>query len=110
MKRICVLAVVALIALSGCINGKFLWFLATSDYVDTKDKEQAAEIASLKAQLADLQSIKAQAQAAVDQVNQSQKTIQELQAAAQKAEARIALIPREVIRQIVDILQTATGQ
>ena len=105
-----VLAVIAVIGLSGCASGKFLGFLATTDYVDQKAKEQAAEIASLKAQLADYQSIKAQAQAAIDQMNQSQKTIQDLQALAQRAEARINSIPREVIKQIVDILQSSLGQ
>jgi len=110
MKRICVLAVIAAIALSGCASGKFLGFLATTDYVDKQTKEQAAEIASLKSQLADFQSIKAQAQAAIDQVNQSQKTIQDLQALAKRAEARIGSIPQEVIKQIVDILQASLNQ
>ena len=106
MKRICVLAVIAIIALSGCATGSFLG-LATFDYVDKKTKEQAVEIASLKAQLADYQSIKVQAQAAIDQVNQSQKTIAELQAVAQRAEARIGAIPQEVIKRIVSILQAS---
>jgi len=110
MKRLCVLAVIALIALSGCASGRILGFLASTDYVDQKTKEQAAEIASLKAQLADYQSMKAQAQAAIDQMNQSQKTIQDLQALAQRAEARIGSIPREVIKQIVDILQASLGK
>jgi hypothetical protein len=105
-----VLAVIAIIGLSGCASGKILGFLASTDYVDRQNKEQAAEIASLKAQLADYQSIKAQAQAAIDQMNQSQKTIQELQALAQRAEARIDSIPREVIKQIVDILQASLGK
>lgn len=110
MKRVCVLAVIAAIALSGCASGKFLGFLATTDYVDKKDKDQDAEIASLKAQIADYQAVKVQAQAAIDQVNQSQKTIQDLQAQAQKTEARIGSIPREVIKQIVDILQASLNQ
>jgi hypothetical protein len=110
MKRICVLAVIALVALSGCASGKFLGFLATTDYVDTKAKEQAAEIAALKTQLAQYESIKAQAQAAIDQVEQSKKTISDLQALAQRAEARIGSIPKEVIKQIVDILQASLGQ
>jgi organic hydroperoxide reductase OsmC/OhrA len=107
MKRICVLAVIAMIALSSCASGNFLGFIATNAYVDKQYKEQAAEIASLKAQLADFQSIKVQAQAAIDQVNQSQKTIAELQALAQRAEARIGSIPQEVIKRIVAILQAS---
>jgi len=107
MKKISVLAVIAMIALSGCAGGNFLGFIATNAYVDKQYKEQAAEIASLKAQLADYQSIKAQAQAAIDQVNKSQKTIEDLQAVAQRAEARIGAIPQEVIKRIVGILQAS---
>lgn len=77
---------------------------------EARAKAQDAQIADLKAQLADYQSMKAQAQAAIDQMNKSQQTIQDLQDAAQKAEARINSIPRQVIRQIVDILQAAAGQ
>ena len=110
VKKLIVLAVIAIIALSGCASGKFLGFLATTDYVDRQKKEQAVEIAALKAQLADYQALKTQAQAAIEQMNQSQKTIQDLQALAQRAEARINSIPREVIKQIVDILQASLGQ
>jgi predicted nucleic acid-binding Zn-ribbon protein len=111
MKKLMVVTVAAVLALSGCASGKFLGFLATTDYVDAQAKaveeKQAAEIEALKAQLAEYEAVKEQAQAAVNQVNQVQKTIQDLQAAAQKAEARIGSIPKEVIKQIVDILQAA---
>jgi hypothetical protein len=111
MKRLVVVAVAAVLALSGCASGKFLGFLATTQYVDAQAKaveeKQAAEIEALKAQLADYQSVKDQAQAAVDQVNQTRETIADLQAAAQKAEAEIGSLPKEVIKQIVDILQAA---
>jgi septal ring factor EnvC (AmiA/AmiB activator) len=110
MKKILVLAVIAAVALTGCASGKILGFLASTDYVDRKIKAQDTEIAALKAQLADYQSLKAQAQAAIDQMNQSQKTIQDLQGLAQRAEARIGQIPREVIKQIVDILQASLTQ
>jgi hypothetical protein len=110
MKRMLILAVIAMIALSGCAGGNFLGFIATNAYVDKQIKAQADEIASLKTQLADYQSIKVQAQAAIDQVNQSQKTIQDLQALAQRAEARIGSIPQEVIKKIVAILQASLDQ
>jgi len=110
MKRLLIVAVVAAVALTGCASGKFLGFLATTDYVDAKTKDleakaraQDAQIADLKAQLADYQSMKAQAQAAIDQMSKSQQAIQDL-------ETRINSIPRQVIRQIVDILQSAAGQ
>jgi cell shape-determining protein MreC len=107
------LVIVAAVALSGCATSGFLGFLATTQYVDTKAKavqdqqaaeakavrdQQAAEIAALKAQLADYQSVKDQAKAAVDQANESRKTLEDL-------EARIASLPKDVIRQIADILQ-----
>src|SRR5689334_10067792 len=110
MKRLMVITA-AVLALSGCATGKFLGFLATTDYVDAQAKavqeKQAAEIEALKAQLAEYQAVKDQAQAAVDQVSQVEKTIEDLQSAVQKVEARLGSIPQEVIRQIVDILQAA---
>ncbi len=42
MKKLMVLAVIATISLSGCFSSGFLGFLATQDYVDKKNKEQAA--------------------------------------------------------------------
>ena len=107
MKRIGALAVIAMIALSGCASGKFLGFLATTDYVDKQNKVQADEIAALKVQLADYQSIKVQAQAAIEQLNQAEKAIQDVQAQAQKIETRINSIPQEVIKKIVNILQAS---
>src|SRR5579859_3483703 len=103
-----VVTAAAVLMLSGCVGGKFLGFLATADYVDAQAKaveeKQAAEIEALKAQLAEYQSVKEQAQAAVDQVNKTQKTVEDLQAVAQQAEAKIGSIPREVIKQIIDLL------
>jgi len=110
MKKTLALAVIAAVALTGCFSGKFLGFLATSDYVDQQMKTRDAEIASLKTQLSENQSLMKQAQAAIDQMNQNTKTIQDLQGIAQRAEARIGQIPHEVIKQIVDILQASLAQ
>jgi hypothetical protein len=102
VKKLVMLVFAAALALSGCATSGFLGFLATTQYVDLKAKgiqdQQAAEIAALKAQLADYQSVKDQAKAAVDQANESRKTLEDL-------EARIASLPKDVIRQIADILQ-----
>jgi hypothetical protein len=127
MKKIVVLLVIVGFAFCGCASGSFLG-LASAKYVAEKEKALAdqeaalekaqaaldekqaateAEIAKLKAELADYQAIKDQAMAAIDQMNQTQKTILDLQAIAQRAEARISSIPREVIKQIVDILDAA---
>ena len=106
MKKYVALVIIVALALSGCVSGKFLG-LATADYVDAKVKaltdQQAAEIGSLKAQLE-------QARAAVEQVNQTKKTVDDLQALAKRAEAKIASIPKDVIKQIVDILQAALNE
>jgi hypothetical protein len=114
MKRYIVLVVLVALALSGCASGKFLGFLATSDYVDAKAKalteQQSAEISSLKAQLEENKALLDQARAAVEQVNQTKKTVDDLQALAKRAEAKIASIPRDVIKQIADILQAALNQ
>ena len=122
MKKLVVLLVLAAFALSGCASGKFLGFLATTGYADAQAKaaqdkagadakvlldQQAAEIEQLKQQLAGYQSVKDQAQAAIDQVAKTTDTVQQLQTIASQAEARISAIPREVIKQIVDILQAA---
>ena len=109
MKKICVLAVISTIALSGCASGKIFGFIESTDYVDKQNKVQEDEITTLKAQIADYQSMKAQAQAAIDQMNQAQKAIQDVQALAQKTEARIGTIPQEVIKKIVAILQASTN-
>ncbi len=125
-KTIMFITVLALAAFSLAGTGASGSFfgLATTKYVDAQEKTlsdqqaaAAAEIEQLKTQLADVQSFKdqaqaavAQAQAAVDQVSQTQKTIQDLQALAQRAEDRIGSIPKEVIKQIVDILQASLQQ
>jgi outer membrane murein-binding lipoprotein Lpp len=116
MKKMIVLLLLAALALTGCASGNFLG-LATTGYVDAKEKamadqeaETTAKIEQLKSQLAEVQAMKDQAQAAVDQMNQTQKVVQDLQALAQRAEARIGAIPKEVIKQIVDILQASLQQ
>jgi uncharacterized membrane protein YgcG len=114
MKRFIILLVIAALAFTGCASGNFLGFIATNKYVDDKTKaladEEAKQIVDLKAQLADYQKIKEQAQAAVDQVNQNQKTIQDLQALAKKVESRLDQMPKDVIKQLIDALQAALNE
>ncbi len=114
MRKLAIVLLVAGVMLSGCISDKFLGFLPTSDYVDKKadavKADEDKQIAGLKAQLADYQKVKDQAQAAVDQVNQNQKTIQDLQALAKKVEGRLDQVPKEVIRQLIDALQAALNE
>ncbi len=121
MKRVIALLVCAAFLLGGCASGKFLGFLATADYVDAQTKaiaaqqqatidQQAAEIQQLKDQVAQFGSLKDQAQKAIDQVNQSQQTIADLQDLAKRAEARIIAIPKEVVQQMIDALQTIVNK
>jgi adenylate kinase len=111
MRKPLILLLFAALILSGCASGKFLGFLATSDYVDKQNKaladEEAKQIADLKAQLADYQKIKEQAQAAVDEVNQNQKIIQDLQAVSKRVEGKLDQMPKEVFKQLIDALQAA---
>ena len=114
MKRFIILLVVAAFAFTGCASGNFLGFIATNKYVDDKTKaladEQAKQIAELKAQIADYQKVKEQAQAAVDEVNKNQKTIEDLQALAKRVEEKIDQVPKDVIKQIIDALQAALNE
>jgi len=111
VRKIVFLLAIAAVALSGCAGGNFLGFIATNKYVDDKTKaladEQAKQIADLKAQLAGYEKVKEQAQAAVDQVNQNQKAIQDVQALAKRVQDRLDQVPKEVIRQLIDALQAA---
>ncbi len=97
MKKLVVLAALAALVLTGCASGKFLGFLATTDYVDAKSKtladQQAAEIEKLKSEIAANQGIVDQAKAAIERVA--------------KIEDQITSIPDDVIRQIADILRAA---
>ena len=109
VKKVLALVVLAALALSGCASGKFLGFLATTDYVDAKAKtqaeQQAAQIEQLKSQIAANQAAVDQAKAAVEQVDRIQKALDELQALAKRTEDKVNSVPKEVIRQIADILQ-----
>jgi len=121
VKRMIALLVCAGFVLGGCASGKFLGFLATTDYVDAQAKavaaqqqatieQQAAEIQQLKDQVAQFDALKDQAQKAIDQMNQSQQTIAGLQDLAKRAEDRIVAIPKEVIQSMIDALQTIVNK
>ena len=114
MKRFIILLVIASVAFTGCASGNFLGFIATNKYVDDKTKvladDQAKQIADLKAQLADYQKVKEQAQAAVDQVDENQKTIADLQALAKRVEGKLDQMPKEVIKRLIAALQAALNE
>jgi predicted Zn-dependent protease len=114
MKRFVILLVIASVAFTGCASGNFLGFIATNKYVDDKTKaladEQARQIADLKAQIADYQKVKEQAQAVMDQVNQNQKSIEDLQALAKRVEGKLDQVPKDVIKQLIAALQAALNE
>ncbi|HUI72794.1 MAG TPA: hypothetical protein VL354_19890 [Spirochaetia bacterium] len=114
MKRFLILLVVAGLALTGCASGNFLGFIATNKYVDDKTKaladEQAKQIADLKAQLSDYEKVKEDAKAMEDQLSQNQKTIQDLQTLAKRVQDKVDQVPKEVIKQLIDALQTALNE
>lgn len=114
MRKFLILVVVAVVALSSCASGNFLGFIATNAYVDSKTKalaeDEARQIADLKAQLVDYQKVKEQAQAMEDQVNQNQKTIQDLQDVAKRVEGKLDQVPKEVIRRLINALQAALNE
>ena len=121
MKRVIALLVCAAFVLGGCASGKFLGFLATSDYVDAQTKavaaqqqatiqQQAAEIQQLKDQVSQLDTIKDQAQKAIDQMDQYQQAITDLQNLAKQAQDQIVAIPKEVVQSIIDALQAVVSK
>jgi hypothetical protein len=107
MKKLPIVLVVVALALSGCASGRFLGFLATNDYVDQKNKEladkQALEISQLKAQVAEDKALLEQAKTAVDQVK-------DLQALAKRVESKLTSVPKDVIKQIIEALQSSLDQ
>ena len=104
MKKLLTLIILVALALSGCASGKILGFLASTDYVDAKAKtladQQAAEIEKLKGQIAENAAALDAAKTAVDKMNKVEKTVTDL-------EDKIGAMPKDVIKQIVDILQSA---
>jgi N-formylglutamate amidohydrolase len=111
VKKMVVLVILAAVALSSCTTGRFLGFLATNDYVDTRTKtladQQAAEIEQLKSQIADNAAAIEAAKTAVDKMNKVQKTVADLQETMKDLEGKIGSMPKDVIKQIADILQAA---
>ena len=85
MKRIILLMLVVVVALTGCASSGFLGFLATTGYVTAKTKkleeDQAAQIGKLKTQLDELESLK------------------------KKMESTLSTMPREVLKELDDAIQ-----
>jgi outer membrane murein-binding lipoprotein Lpp len=111
VKKLFALIILVTLALTGCASGKFLGFLATNDYVDTKTKtladQQAAEIDQLKSRIADNAAEIEAAKAAVDKMNKVQKTVADLQETLKVLQDKIGSMPKEVLKQIVDTLQAS---
>jgi outer membrane murein-binding lipoprotein Lpp len=111
VKKLPALVILAALALSSCASGRFLGFLATNDYVDTRTKtladQQAAQIDQLKSQIADNAAAIEAAKTAVDKMNKVQKTVADLRETMKDLEDKIGAMPKDVIKQIVDMLQAS---
>jgi hypothetical protein len=111
LKKVCALVILAALALSSCTTGKFLGFLATNDYVDAKTKtladRQAAEIEQLKSQIADNAAAIEAAKTAVDKMNKVQKVVADMEDTLKGLQDKIGTMPKDVIKQIADILQAS---
>jgi predicted secreted acid phosphatase len=111
VKKLLALIILVSLALSGCATGKFLGFLATTDYVDAKAKtladQQAAEIEKLKSQVAENAATLDAAKTAVEKMNKVQKTVADLQETMKDVQDKIGSMPKDVIKQIADLLQAS---
>jgi len=111
VKKLLALIVLVSLALSGCATGKFLGFLATTDYVDAKSKavadQQAAQIEQLKSQVAENATALEAAKSAVEKMNKVQKTISDLQESMKDVQDKVGSMPKDVIKQIADLLQAS---
>jgi len=113
-----VLAAFLLLALSGCASTGFLGFLATTKQVDQKLAEQSArvgeeltaekaELGQLKRELEEIRTLKEQARTAVEQMARTQAAVDELRASGGRVEERLAALPAETLKWMIDILQNA---
>jgi len=137
MKKLIVPALLACLSLGGCASTGFLGFIATTDYVDRKlaaeEENAAAERQALKAE-AERAAKEAQEQAAraeeaageaadqaaqaeekadnaVTQAADARQTVAEIsdetKAVLEKLEQRLASLPEETLRTLVEIIQAS---
>jgi predicted nucleic acid-binding Zn-ribbon protein len=108
MRRIAgITALLAALALSGCATTGFLGFLVTTRGMQNALAERDQEIAALQAELQSYRTLKADTEQAIAKMTETFETVEELEGVAQQAEARIAAIPNETIRRIIELLQAA---
>ena len=121
MKRVIALCVIAIVSLGGCTSTGFLGFLATTEYVNTKDAEVSAEtqrlmqeeqaaLAEIRSDVEELKTLREETQKSIALVAETQATVDELQALAAAVEQRIATMPAETLQKLVEILQTFLSQ
>ena len=107
---ICLLAT---ISLAGCATTKPIWFIATPGYVeaqiatseDATRSEYEAQIAQLQRDLNAQRAVADELAALTGVISEIESNNRELLGLADELEDRLAALPRETIRQLVDILE-----
>ena len=104
---------VVVLVLAGCATTKPIWFIATPGYVearvatseDATRLEYEAQIARLQDELDAQKAVSDDLAALADVIGEIESSNQELLGLADELEDRLAELPRETLRQLVEILQ-----
>ncbi|MBU8913326.1 MAG: hypothetical protein KOO61_04830 [Spirochaetales bacterium] len=104
---------VVVLVLAGCATTEPIWFVATPGYVEARlaTSEEAtrveyeAQIGRLQDELNAQRAVSDELAALADVVGEIESSNQELLGLADGLEDRLAELPRETIRQLVEILQ-----
>ncbi len=110
MKRLILLATLISFFLFGCAteNGLF-GFIATTDYVkkeiEAQKKQTDTEIKAVKSDVEEMKTLTNRVKNLLDEVEKTKQTTEELQKLADALKLRLNDLPRETLKQLVDILQ-----
>ncbi len=112
-KQRVALGLFVLVLFAGCATTEPLWFIATPGYVEAQiatsenavRMEYEAEIARLQDELNAQRAVSDELVALADVIAKIENSNQELLGLADELEDRLSELPRETIRQLVEILQ-----
>ena len=109
---ICLLLLI-LFSTSGCATNGFMGFgdpLTTTSYVDNSaaaaSEETSAEFARLRSEIEELNALKNEMQSFVAQLERNKEDTAALQSMAIRVSERLEEMPTEMLRQLVEALQT----
>ena len=108
-----VFGLVVVLMLAGCATTKPIWFIATPGYVEAQIAtsenatrlEYETQIARLQDDMDTQRAISDELAALADVIAEIEGSNRELLGLADELEVRLAELPRETIRQLVEILQ-----